>query len=290
MPRPPPSSHDGVASQQYHPPHRANVPPLAARDGGADDNDAASSGSLIGSIGNIRINPPYAIAYALFIAFAFWRSYVEPDGASMEILSKFLDNPQNPTGINELFVTIFNLLGLYAVPFACLLVPGSSNDDRRSPLPATPFVLGSMLGGYGILGLYASFRDPPSSNDVVVPYKGSDLGWFARNVLENKAFNALVVLACVSACVTSGFVHSLLTNPEALILGYTEIFDTAIVSVSSLDFVVLTIVAASYVPEDMRRRGGYDGKINDLIAASTILLPGLGIALYCALRPSLDEE
>jgi hypothetical protein len=91
----------------------------------------------------IQINPPYAIAYVLFLSFAFLQSSSEPEGASMEVLQKFFANPQHPNGINELFVSVFNLLGLIAAPIACLLLPGA----RLSKLPATPFVFGSMFGG-----------------------------------------------------------------------------------------------------------------------------------------------
>lgn len=92
----------------------------------------------------IQINPTYAIAYVLFLSFAFLQSSNEPDGgASMEVLQKFLSNPQHPEGINELFVLVFNLLGLIAAPIACLLLPGA----RSSKLPATPFILGSLFGG-----------------------------------------------------------------------------------------------------------------------------------------------
>jgi hypothetical protein len=91
----------------------------------------------------IQINAPYAIAYVLFLSFAFLQISNEPEGASMEVLQKFLANPQHPDGINELFISVFNLLGLIAAPIACLLLPGA----RLSKLPATPFVLGSMFGG-----------------------------------------------------------------------------------------------------------------------------------------------
>jgi hypothetical protein len=243
--------------------------------GGADDRPGNDEPF------GIRINPPYAIAYVLFLAYAYLRSSSEPEGASMEILQKFLSNPQNPEGVNELFVTVFNLLGLYAAPIACLLMPGA----RRQGLPAAPFVLGSVFGGYGALGIYASARTPDPS-----PTSRSDLGWFTSNVLESKVFNWLVVLACSSAYVTSGALGALVADPAGLIGGYAESTEAAIVAVSSLDFAILTVSAASFVPEDLSRRGYSGGLAPGLVAASTVLLPGLGAALYCALRPGLDEE
>lgn len=244
--------------------------------GGGGDDDAPFG---------MRINPPYAIAYVLFLSYAYLRSSSEPDGASMEILQKFFDNPTNPAGVNELFVTVFNLLGLYAAPIACLLLPGAG----RQSLPATPFVLGSMLGGYGALGIYAISRTPDPSPPPAT--SESDPGWFTSNVLENKIFNWSVVLACASAYVTSGAFGALVADPANLIGGYAEMMaDSAIASVSSLDFAILTLTAASFVPEDLSRRG-YRGDVDPAwIAASTMLLPGLGVALYCALRPSLVDE
>ena len=135
------------------------------------------------------------------------------------------------------------------------------------------------------MGIYASSRTPDSR-----PVSKSDLGWFTSNILENKIFNYDVVAACVSAIITSGALGALLSNPSELVGGYNEMLDTAIASVSSLDLVILTVSAASFIPEDLKRRG-YEGKLTpELIALSTVSLPVLGVALYCALRPGLDEE
>ena len=61
------------------------------------------------------------------------------------------------------------------------------------------------------------------------------------------------------------------------------------VIVLRLNFQLQMAIAASFIPEDLSRRG-YEGKIApSTIAALTTLLPGLGAALYCALRPELDE-
>lgn len=80
----------------------------------------------------LTINPPYLAAYALFLSYAVFRSTTEPDGASMEVLQKFFADPLNP-GVNEAFVTVFNLLGLYFLPMAMLLMPGAKNQK----FPAT---------------------------------------------------------------------------------------------------------------------------------------------------------
>lgn len=246
----------------------------------AQKTDANDLEEKTGFFSDISINPPYAIAYVTFLAFAFYRSFTEPEGASMQILEGFFADPLNP-GCNELFVSIFNLLGLYFVPLACLLMPGAKGQK----LPATPFIFASMLGGYGFLGPYAMTRKP--SPEVI---NKSNLGWFTANVLENKIFNWVILAVVSSAYVSSGCVSALFSDPSGLISGYGDLVsETAIASASSMDFVILTLVAASLIPEDLARRG-VKGASNYAIAASTVLLPGVGAALYCALRPELDAE
>ncbi|KAL7443033.1 hypothetical protein ACHAXM_008767 [Skeletonema potamos] len=234
-----------------------------------------------GLFSGVSINAPYLVAYVIFLGFAFFKTMTEQAGASNDILQQFLADPLNP-GCNELFVTIFNLLGLYFIPMACLLMPGAKNQK----FPATPFLVGSMLGGYGLLGPYAFTRTP----DATIKTK-ADLGWVTANILENKIFNWFIAVAFISAYITSGGVNALLSDASGTIDGYLQLFsETAIASASSVDFLILTLSAASWIPEDLQRRN-YDGKLAPaLIAASTVLLPGVGVALYCALRPSLDEE
>lgn len=250
------------------------VQTVKVKTGEADESNSDSS--------TIAINPPYAFAFALFLAFAYVRQAGEADGASMEILQQYIADPLNP-GFNALFITVFNLLGLYAAPLACLLMPGA----RGQKLPAAPFLLGSMFGGYGVLGIYASTRKPNP-----LPVSKSDLGWFTANVLENKFFNYFILALVTSSYVTSGAAIAFISNPGELIQGYKDLLaeDSAIVSASSLDFVILTLSAASFIPEDLSRRGYKGDWSPELIALSTLLLPGVGVALYCALRPSLDEE
>lgn len=249
----------------------------AAKDG-ADGSDSDDSP---GFLSGIKINPPYAVAYVLFLGYAYVRTGAEVEGASFEVLNQYIADPLNP-GFNELFITVFNLLGLYVAPIACLLMPGAKNQK----LPATPFILGSMFGGYGAVGPYAFTRTPDPS-----PVTRADLGWFTANVLENKLFNYFILAAFTSAYITSGALASFISDPGQLIQGYGDMFsETAIVSASSMDFLILTISAASFIPEDLSRRG-YEGELDPkVIAALTAVLPGVGVALYCALRPALDEE
>jgi hypothetical protein len=100
-----------------------------------------------GFFSDIQINPPYALAYVGFIAFAAYRTTLEGPGASQDILDKFLSDPVNP-GVNELFASIFNLLGLSAIPIACISMPGAKGQKPG----IVPFLLGGVFAGYGSIG------------------------------------------------------------------------------------------------------------------------------------------
>ena len=242
------------------------------------DSEEQSEG---GFLADVTFNPPYLVAYVSFLLFAFFRTFTEEPGASNDILQAFIADPLHP-GCNEIFFAIFNLLGLYFVPMSCLLMPGSNENQK---FPAAPFLIGSALGGYGLLGPYAFTRKPDASLKTK-----ADLGWVTANILENKIFNWFIVVALVNAYLSSNVFSTLLSDASGTISGFGQLFsDTAIASASSMDFVILTIAAASFIPEDLSRRG-YKGESASLIAASTVLWPGVGVALYCALRPSLDEE
>lgn len=112
-------------------------------------NDALVEEESAGLFTGIQINAPYAIAYLGFLAFGFAMTSAEAPGASQVILEKFLADPVNP-GVNELFATIFNLLGLAALPFACLTMPGAKGQKP----PLVPFLLGGVFAGYGSIGKY----------------------------------------------------------------------------------------------------------------------------------------
>ena len=232
-------------------------------------------------LSDLQINPPYAMAYLGFLGFAYLMTTIEAPGASQEILEKFLADPVNP-GVNELFASIFNLLGLAAFPLACLVMPGAK---FQKPVPAAPFLLGGVFAGYGSIGILMSTRK--SAPEV----SKEDLGWVTKNVLENKIANWIVAGVALSTFYSTGFIAGILDNAAGQIQGYSELLTTtAIASASSCDLAILTLTAASLIPEDLKRRGMTDSGKANAIAASTILLPIVGATIYCALRPSLPEE
>ena len=77
--------------------------------------------------------------------------------------------------------------------------------------------------------------------------------------------------------------------------GYLDLFGTTkLASISTVDLSILTVAAATLIPRDYQLRVSSEDeeeqKKGNLIAASTVLFPVLGAALYCALRPPLPEE
>lgn len=72
---------------------------------------------------------------------------------------------------------------------------------------------------------------------------------------------------------------------------YVDLFTTSkFVSTSSVDAIVLNVAAASLIPRDLKlRQPEVEDSEASLVGASTLLLPFLGAALYCALRPALPS-
>ena len=120
------------------------------------------------------------------------------------------------------------------------------------------------------------------------------MAWVTRNVLENKVFNWIVVALVVSVPVTTGALASGLEDWSGAVAGYLDLFGTTkLASISTVDLSILTTAAATLIPRDYRLRVSSEQeeeKKGYLIAASTVLFPVLGAALYCALRPPLPEE
>lgn len=244
------------------------------RSAGEDTN---SDGGLFDGI---EINPLYVVPYIFFLAFGYYMVSTEGPGASQVILEKFIADPLHP-GVNELFATVFNLIGLVGIPLACIIMP-SAKGQR---FPAPPFLIASAAVGYGAVGPYMMTRKSVTSVDT------DDLGWVTKNVLENKIFNWFMVIVAMSSLFTTGLMNALVNDFGGTVQGYTDVFSSAaIAGVSSVDFAILCMTAASLIPEDLERRGCTDKSNANAIAVSTLLLPMIGATIYVALRPTLPEN
>jgi hypothetical protein len=128
------------------------------------------------------------------------------------------------------------------------------------------------------------------------------MAWGTRNVLENKLFSWGLVALCVSVLAVSGvLVGSENLHPHLLEEYKSLLQSSKFVAVSTADLAVLTISAAVLIPKDYQLRTTTTTDDDDdesslksnkgpILAATTVLFPVLGAALYCALRPPLPEE
>ncbi len=241
-------------------------------------DDGTDGGILTG------INPFYALPYLIFLGFAVYCSSTEPLNASNDIIAKYIADPLNPGLGSSLFEVVFNTLGLVPLPMAFLLMPGAKNQR----FSAVPFLFGSAAAGYGSLGLYMMTRKSVTSVDA------NDLGWFTKNVLENKIFNWAVVAALANTYLITGAGEALLTDSQGAFNSFRDVISgSALGCVSTIDLTIICLTGASLVPEDLERRG-FNIEENRAkayaIAASTLLVPAVGLAIYASLRPSLEEK
>jgi hypothetical protein len=244
-----------------------------------------SNGNNDNETNPLTINPTYAIPYAIFLAVATYMSIHEPDGASQAIIEKFIADPLHPNLGSSLFEVVFNTLGLVGLPMACLIMPGAKGQ-KFNP---TPFLFGSAAAGYGSIGLFMMTRTPNLDTST------NELGWFTKNVLENKIFNWLLVAALANTYLITGAGEGLIADAGAVFGDFGNfISQSALGFVSTVDLTILCLTGASLVPEDLERRGMLVGDEDKgkayAIAASTLLVPALGLALYSALRPPLDSD
>eukprot|EP00980_Cylindrotheca_fusiformis_P017195 scaffold5294_cov129-Cylindrotheca_fusiformis.AAC.5 len=250
------------------------------------DNEEEDGGFFSG----IEINPLYALPWVGFLAFATFATIAEAPGTSQTILDKFLMDPVTPPGVNEMFVAVFNLLGLAAIPIACITMPSAAKEGQKKVVVPL-FLAKEPNGGPHILTTIGKLGIPMSTRKQVTDVSRDDLGWVTKNVLENKIFNWFIVALALSSLYSTGFIDGLVADAAGQIEGFTKLLSsTAIASASSCDLAILTFTAASLIPEDLKRRGVDDSGKSTAIAASTVLLPIVGATIYCALRPSLPEK
>ena len=142
-------------------------------------------------------------------------------------------------------------------------------------------VASSFFAGFGGVGPYMILREPRFG-----PIKRSELGFFPRVVTESKLFGAGLVAGAV------GLYGGLLTQlSESALAGYADLFSSSkLVSVSTVDFLILSLFAFEPIKEDMSRRGwwGCYGE-NDVGRLAAFCFPVLGPAAYVLLRPALED-
>jgi hypothetical protein len=281
-----------LQSHRHHQRYASLLRPLTASKSNLSDNEDNDGPGIV-------VNPLYFIPWVGFFVYAFCFSPGNVmDGTDSAIIQSFLSDPTNTSGaINPLYFVVFNALGIMPLVVASIVLPQGRSGGGW--FGAGPFLLASLAAGYFSLGGYLSFRPPP------VPSKTrGELSWPTRYIFENKLYNWSVVILAASLPFTSGLVFSDPATMATVVEDYIRLASTSkLVTNSSLDLVILTFCAATLIPRDYRLRHGGGGSddgndearssittMANLVAASTVVLPVVGAALYCAFRPPLPEE
>jgi len=203
------------------------------------------------------------------------------------LLQAIIANPAAPEGVNPFYYGIFNVFVLIPIVLGCTLAPRTNDEGMQA---GTPIFLSAFIA-YFVMGPYLALRKTPKTEFGV----GDSLGWLTRNVWENKLFNWATVVFGFYALYAGAAPG--LNDPATNFQGLLDFITTSrFASVSIADLSLITLILTKEVTDDykIRCRGSnsQNAKRAPFIGASTALLPVLGAAIYCALRPSLvaDED
>lgn len=235
-------------------------------------------------IPSFAINIPAATAWVALVAWTFTLAPGELNSASdTAILANIIADPVHPD-VNALYYTLFNFFAVIPVILASVMLPQGRSGIG---LPAGPFLLLSTFIGYFGFGPYLAFRAPPL-DEIEDP---AAVSWFTGKVLENKIFSALTVAFCLYLPFGSGLIPAVQENPAELWAGFVHLVSSSrFASVSLADLSILLVCTVSATPRDyLLRNPEADMDEARKVAALTALVPFLGSAAYCALRPPLPQ-
>lgn len=224
----------------------------------------------------------YATMWAALMAFGFVFAPGELQSPTdVAMLQSIIANPQAPD-INPFYYGIFNLFALIPIVLGCTIGP-RANDEGGIPSGVAVFL--SSFIAYFVMGPYLALRKAPKERVV----GGTEsLSWVTRNIWENKAFNYGTV-AFGLLCLAAGSPG--LADPAGSLDGMLELIGSSrFASVTMADLALITLILTKEVADDYKIRCDPEnvGKAG-LVGASTAIFPVLGAAIYCALRPSIDD-
>jgi hypothetical protein len=249
----------------------------------------ASPSSEGGSTSTPLFASPGSIVFAkIWLILVLWAFSPYAPGSlgsdqDTEMLNAILANPANP-GINELYYCFFNFFATIPAILACLVLP----QGRKGGIPAGPFLALSSAIGYFAMGPYLALRAPPVNS---IEEKRGSVSWVTANVFENKAFNWFIFLFTLYLPVAADLLGALAADPDALWRGFLDIVSTSrFASVSLVDITLLYASSVYLTSRDYLLRKP-DASVEEAraVAAATALVPVVGSALYCALRPKLPQ-
>ncbi|MFB2982212.1 DUF2834 domain-containing protein [Microseira sp. BLCC-F43] len=173
----------------------------------------------------------------------------------------------NWQGINSLVVSLFNIMGVWPMIYACLLLA----DGRGQKLPAWLFTgLSFGVGAFALLP-YLGLREP---NRGFVGSKNITL-----KILDSR-FTGFILTLVTVGLVVYGLRDG---NWGDFIQQWRS---DRFIHVMSLDFCLLSLLFPGMLGDDMARRG----MKNPLVFWGVSLIPLFGPLVYLCLRPSLPES
>lgn len=232
-----------------------------------------------------------AATYFAFVTYAFGfapGSFLESEQTA-GIFSRHFEE------VNMIFFAIFNLLGAMGLNLATLLNAGASRQLKI--LPTEFFTAAGTFLGFAAIGPYLILRKyAPKVNWKEVRSRS-----VISRVLESRVFAISVSLFCAWAYAYGFGVFVDTAGDGALkdlifVSSFAELARLVqidrVVSVSCVDVLALSVATWGPLTEDMKRRGWFTEKrYGESLATALLILstPGLGVALYSALRPTSTE-
>jgi len=171
------------------------------------------------------------------------------------------------TGINPFVITLFSLMGVWPLVYACVMFI----DSRMQDIPAWPSFLTS--NGSGVIGMmpYLILREPNHE------FSGQKDIWL--KILDSRITGVFLSLSTVGL-----LTYAVLAGDWGDFIHQWHI--SRFIYLMSLDFSLLYLVFPSLLGDDMARRGLRDSRIFWAVA----LVPLLGALAYLCLRPPIPES
>lgn len=241
-----------------------------------EKNKAARASS--GLVSRLFSEPSFWLFFLLWLAFSLYAFIFAPDevssSATLDLIIRLSSGQWQ--GINPLIITLFNLMGIWPMIYACLALI----DGVGQKISAWPFISVSFgVGAFALLP-YLALRQPNLSFTAVKSrlIKILDSPWTGRVLL-------LATIALLSYGLTQG---SLSANWR----DFTAQWQTSrFIHVMSLDFCILCAVVTPLLRDDMAKRQ-MNGQMNQHMSSTALfwvgaLVPLLGILLYLSVRSPL---
>lgn len=206
----------------------------------------------------------FALLWLGFVSYAFLLA--PPERPDTFELIKHLSTGQ-VSGINPLIVALFNIMGVWPLIYSAVLFI----DGRGQKLPAGLFAIAAFgVGAFAILP-YLALREPnpqfSGQKNLLIKF------WDSR-------ITGVLLTLVAGGLVSYGLLQGDWQN-------FVQQWQTSrFIHVMSLNFVMLSLIFASLLGDDMERRGWKKRRLFWLFA----LVPLFGPLIYLCLRPPLKQE